>query len=101
MVDRFGRAPARSDLGSTDGVITGLPATSGAYSFTVQALIADGRRDTKSLTIEVRDRLTLSRSGDFEPRVVRTEVGSREGELTAAGGFGTYTWSVEETSRWV
>lgn len=91
-----GALPPGLNLGSADGVISGLPAAPGAYSFTVQALIADGRRDTKSLTIEVRDRLTLSRSGDFEPRVVRTEVGVElEGELTAAGGFGTYTWSVE------
>ena len=91
-----GTLPPGLTLGSTDGVITGSPGTPGAYSFTVQALIADGRSDTKSLTIEVRDRLTITRSGDLEPRIVRTEVGVElDGGFTAAGGFGAYTWSVE------
>ena len=83
-----GALPPGLNLGSADGVISGLPAAPGAYSFTVQALIADGRSDTKSLTIEVRDRLTLSRSGDFEPRVVRTEVGVElDGELHSGWRF--------------
>ncbi len=91
-----GTLPAGLTLGSSDGVITGSPATAGTYSFTVQALIADGRSDTKALTLEVRDRLTVTGSGDLETRVARTEVGvAFEGGLFAAGGFGTYTWSVD------
>jgi hypothetical protein len=90
-----GTLPAGLTLGASDGVITGMPAAPGAYSFTVQAVIGDGRSDTKTLTLEVRDRLTLARSGDFEPRVVRTEVGVEvDGGLSATGGFGTYVWSV-------
>jgi len=91
-----GTLPAGLTLGPSDGVITGMPGAPGAYSFTVQAVIADGRSDTKALTLEIRDRLTLTRSGDFEPRVVRTEVGVEvDGALFATGGFGTYVWSVE------
>lgn len=91
-----GSLPAGLTLGTSDGVITGMPAVPGAYPFTVQAQIADGRSDTKSLTLEVRNRLTLTRTGDLLPRVVRTEVGvDFDGAVFAAGGFGTYTWSVE------
>ena len=91
-----GALPPGLALGAGDGLITGSPAGAGSYSFTVQALIADGRSDTKALTIEVRNRLTVTGSGDLETRVARTEVGvAFEGGLFAAGGFGTYTWSVE------
>ncbi len=91
-----GALPPGVTLGANDGVISGLPGTPGSYTFTVQAAIADGRTDTKSLTIDVRDRLSITRSGDFEARTVRTEVGVElDGGLTAAGGFGAYTWSVE------
>ena len=91
-----GTLPAGLTLGASDGVISGSPATPGSYSFTVRALIADGRSDTKTLTLEVRDRLTVTGAGDLETRVVRTEVGvAFDGGLFATGGFGTYTWSVD------
>jgi len=91
-----GTLPAGLILGATDGVISGSPATLGSSSFTVRAMIADGRSDTKALTLEVRDRLTVTGSGDLETRVVRTEVGvAFDGGLFATGGFGTYTWSVD------
>jgi hypothetical protein len=91
-----GALPTGLTLGASDGVITGSPAASGSYAFTVQAQIADGRSDTKSLTLEVRNRLTLTRTGDLSVRTVRTEVGVEfDGAVFAAGGFGTYTWSVE------
>jgi hypothetical protein len=91
-----GALPTGLTLGASDGVITGSPAASGSYAFTVQAQIADGRSDTKSLTLEVRNRLTLTRIGDLAARTVRTEVGvDFDGAVFAAGGFGTYTWSVE------
>ena len=91
-----GTLPAGLTLGASDGVISGSPATPGSYSFTVLALIADGRSDTKALTLEVRDRLTVTGAGDLETRVVRTEVGiAFDGGVFATGGFGTYTWSVE------
>lgn len=91
-----GVLPAGLNLGPTSGVISGAPAVPGSYSFTVRAQIADGRSDTKSLTLEVRDRLRLAGAGDLETRVFRTEVGVEfDGGVLATGGFGTYTWSVE------
>ena len=60
----------------------------GVYSFTVQALIADGRSDTKALTLEVRDRLAVTGSGDLETRLARTEVGvAFDGGVFASGGL--------------
>ena len=91
-----GSLPPGLTLGASDGVITGRPAGAGSYSFTVQALIADGRSDTKALTLEVRDRLTVTGSGDLETRVARTEIGVEfDGGVFASGGFGTYTWTVD------
>jgi hypothetical protein len=91
-----GALPTGLTLGASDGVITGSPTVSGSYPFTVQAQIGDGRSDTKSLTLEVRNRLTLTRTGDLLARTVRTEVGVEfDGAVFAAGGFGTYTWSGE------
>lgn len=91
-----GSLPPGLALGAGNGVIAGRPAGAGTYSFTVQARIADGRSDTKALTLEVRDRLTVTGAGDLETRVARTEVGvAFDGGLFATGGFGTYTWSVD------
>jgi hypothetical protein len=91
-----GTLPTGLNLGASDGVISGMPAVPGSFTFTVQGLIADGRSDTKTLTLEVRDRLTLVGSGDLETRVVRTQVGVQfDGGLFATGGFGAYLWSVE------
>jgi large repetitive protein len=91
-----GALPTGLTLGASDGVINGMPAVSGSFPFTVQAQIGDGRSDTKSLTLEVRNRLTLTRTGDLSARIVRTEVGvDFDGAVFAAGGFGTYLWSVD------
>ena len=91
-----GTLPAGLTLGASDGVISGRPGVPGSYSFTVQAMIADGRSDTKVLTIQVRERLVLAGAGALETRVARTEVGiAFDGGLFATGGFGIYTWSVD------
>ncbi len=91
-----GTLPAGLNLGASNGVISGMPAVPGSYSFTVRAQTADGRSDTKALTLDVRDRLAVSGAGDLETRVVRTEVGVPfDGGLVATGGFGSYTWSVD------
>ncbi len=91
-----GTLPAGLTLGTSDGVISGSPTGRGSYSFTVQARIADGRSDTKALTLEVRERLVLASAGALETRVARTEVGiTFDGGLFATGGFGAYTWSVD------
>jgi len=91
-----GTLPPGLNLGASDGVISGRPGAPGTFSFTVRALIADGRSDTKALTLAVRDRLEVAGSGDLETRVVRTEVGvAFDASLLATGGFGTYVWSVD------
>jgi len=91
-----GTLPTGLRLGAADGVISGMPGTTGSYSFTVRAQIGDGRSDTKSLTLEVRDRLTVTGAGVLETRRVTTEVGVVfDGALLASGGFGAYTWSLD------
>ena len=91
-----GTLPTGLTLGASDGVISGRPGVPGSYSFTVQAMIADGRSDTKVLTIQVRERLVLAGAGALETRVARTEVGiAFDGGLFATGGFGIYIWSVD------
>ncbi|MEP7224773.1 MAG: Ig domain-containing protein [Actinomycetota bacterium] len=91
-----GALPPGLSLGTSNGVIAGTPTLAGSYVFTVKAAIADGRSDTKALAIDVRERLTISGSGDLQTRLVRTEVGvAFDASLSATGGFGTYQWSVE------
>ncbi len=91
-----GTLPAGLMLGASDGVISGSPGVPGSYSFTVQAMIADGRSDKKVLTIQVRERLVLAGAGALKTRVARTEVGiAFDGGLFATGGFGIYIWSVD------
>ncbi len=91
-----GALPPGLSLGTSNGVIAGTPTLAGSYVFTVRAAIADGRSDTKTLAIEVRERLAIAGSGDLETRLVRTEVGvAFDASLAATGGFGTYEWSVE------
>jgi len=90
-----GALPPGLSLGTSNGVISGTPTLASSYVFTVKAAIADGRSDTKTLAIDVRERLTISGSGDLETRLVRTEVGvAFDASLSATGGFGTYNWSV-------
>ena len=91
-----GALPPGLSIGTSTGVIAGTPRLAGSYILTVRAAIADGRSDTKTLAIEVRERLTISGSGDLETRLARTEVGVVfDAALLATGGFGTYNWSVE------
>ena len=95
-----GQLPAGLTLGASDGVITGTPTRSGSSTFTVLSVIAADpqRSDTKTLTIDVRDRLTITAPDEFDVRrVARTEVG--ESFLTsfeAFGGFGDYSWSSKD-----
>jgi hypothetical protein len=89
-----GSLPPGLTLGASDGVITGTPTTSGSFPFTVQAVI-DERSDTKSLAIEVRNRLELTAPLAFETRrTARTEVGlAFIASLDATGGLAPYTWT--------
>src|SRR5207247_3116767 len=48
---------------TTDGVISGTPTTVGAFTFTLTAALADGRSDTKTQTITVRDAVKVGSTG--------------------------------------
>jgi hypothetical protein len=93
-----GTLPTGLTLGASDGVIRGTPLASGSSTFTVRATIADGNRsDTKTLTIDVRERLAITAPAPFDTkRTARTEVGvAFLAGLAATGGFGAYSWSVD------
>jgi hypothetical protein len=60
---------------------------------------ADSRSDTKALTIVVRDAITLTASEPFVGRRAQAEVKVPfDATVAAAGGSGTYTWSVSAGS---
>ena len=92
-----GELPAGLTIGASDGRITGTPMRSGSFTFTVLSVLAGDpqRSDTKTLTIEVRDRLTITAPEEFDVRrIARTEVGeSFITSFEASGGFGDYSWS--------
>jgi large repetitive protein len=83
-----GVLPTGLAIDPTTGVIAGTPSATGTFPVTVRAAIADGRADTKALTIVVRSALVLE-SPDEDPL---SEVGVLfELSLTASGGSETYT----------
>ena len=92
-----GQLPPGLTIGASDGRITGTPMRSGTFTFTVLSVLAGDpqRSDTKTLTIEVRDRLTITAPEEFDVRrIARTEVGeSFITSFEASGGFGDYSWS--------
>jgi hypothetical protein len=92
-----GALPPGLALNASTGLISGTPTTAGTYDFTVFAKVnADSRSDTKALEIVVREPLRISSSEPFTlSRRALGEVGAPfDATLQAAGGFGTYTWSV-------
>jgi hypothetical protein len=75
---------------TSDGLISGTPTTAGQFTFTLQAALADGRSDTKTQTITVRDAIKTSGTAP-----ARSEVSvPYTAKLTATGGTGTFTWSL-------
>jgi len=94
-----GALPPGLALDASTGLISGTPTATGTFDFTVLAKVnADSRSDTKALEIVVREPLRISSSDPFTlSRRALGEVSSPfDATLKAAGGSGTYTWSLSE-----
>lgn len=94
-----GQLPAGLVLDSSTGVVSGTPTAEAASSFVVRAALADGRADTKGLTITVRQPLAIQAPKPFALTGASTlwEVGVPfAAKLAASGGTGTYTWTLAE-----
>ncbi|HEU0248575.1 MAG TPA: Ig domain-containing protein [Gaiellaceae bacterium] len=92
-----GQLPAGLRLNPATGQIWGTPTAEGAFSFVVRAALDDGRADTRSLTIVVRQPLAIDARAPFAARGASTlwEVGVPfAARLVAAGGTSTYSWSL-------
>jgi large repetitive protein len=92
-----GTLPPGVALDANTGLISGTPTAAGQFDFQVLAKVsADGRSDTKSLAIVVRNPVSIAAAEPFSnPRLAASEVAAPfEAMLVASGGTGTYTWSL-------
>jgi large repetitive protein len=91
-----GQLPAGLTLDPSSGLISGTPVADGSFSFLVNATIADGRVDTKWLTIAIRRQLSVATSAPLaESGRTTWEVGVPfSATLTASGGSETFTFSL-------
>jgi hypothetical protein len=85
-----GALPAGITLNSTTGALSGTPTTPGTFTFTV-SVTGGGQTATQSFTITVTAALTITTATTLP----NATVGSAYSQtLAAAGGSGTFTWSV-------
>jgi hypothetical protein len=77
---------------AADGTLSGTPATSGSYAFTVK-VTSSGRSTTKQLTLVVIAKLSVTAPPDQTWEVGRP----LEVAVSAAGGSPSYRWSLEGT----
>ena len=92
-----GALPPGIGLDASTGLLTGTPTAEGSFGFTVKAAMPDGRSDTKSLTIVVRQALAVAASKPLatSPAPTAWEVSVPfSAKLTPSGGSGTYTFTL-------
>jgi len=86
-----GALPTGLSLADSTGVISGTP-TGSSRAFTVRAASGDGQTATQQLLIYVYDTLAVTTTA-----LPNGSAGAVYGEtLAAAGGDGTYTWSITD-----
>lgn len=83
-----GNAPAGLTLGS-DGTLSGVPAKSGAYTFTAHLVDANGAAKDVAVRLVVRARLAIA------TRALRTATAGRayRAKLAVRGGVGPLSWT--------
>lgn len=88
---KSGSLPAGVTL-SSSGLLSGTPTAEGSYTFVVQAAGGGGATDTETETLTVRQPMTVTSQ---LTGAVKAEVGvAIHATGSAAGGSGTFTWSV-------
>jgi large repetitive protein len=79
---------------SSSGLLSGTPTTEGSYTFVVKATGGGGTSDTETETLAVRQPITLTSQLSA---VTKAEIGIPfTATQSAAGGAGTFTWSVSK-----
>lgn len=92
-----GTVPPGLSLDPATGTLSGSPTTEGAFLATYKAALVDGRSDTKSLEIVVRQPLVVAAAMPLatSPAATLWEVGVPfSAKLTPSGGSGTYTFAL-------
>jgi large repetitive protein len=78
---------------SSSGLLSGAPTSEGSYTFVVGAAGGGNATDTETETLVVRQPVTLTTAFG----AAKAEVGMLfSSQQSAAGGSGTYTWSVSK-----
>jgi hypothetical protein len=89
-----GSLPAGVTL-SSSGVLSGTATVEGSYTFVVRAAGGGGASDTETLTLNVRQPVTVTTTLARGPSAPKAEVGVPfTAAQTATGGTGSYTWTV-------